>query len=185
MVINEMYCQYKGKVYRCSLNRDCAYVRSNDKNDFLNNQFISNPGLEDLKIKDYSAYLKECSLPFGPGKYFKKIPIADIDWFCYVFTVGYYKECEVSIRWEENGKYKIDISNVSNPNSKEYKVFTTENGFRMYDRYDWCGDVPKSEVQNIVQMVGPESPDLKAPDNWDFQIPGDDNEFPRRVVPYE
>ena len=172
MVINDSYCKYKRKIYNCSEEGGKTILRSHDYSDCIINGFKIIPG-----YKENPAV--------GGYKHIKRVPTSRIDWFCYVFTVGYYKGCEVSIRWEKNGKYRIDISNVSDPNSKEYKVFTTENGFRMYDRYDWCGDVPKSEVQGIEQRVGPARPDLKTPDKWNFQIPGDDNEFPRRVVQYE
>ena len=172
MVINDSYCKYKGKIYNCSEEGRKTLLRSFDDLDYKKLRFKLNP-----------RYFKN---PLTSAcKYYKEVPTSRIDWFCWVFTVGYYKGCEVSIRWEKNGKYRIDISNISDPNSKEYKVFTTENGFRMYDRYDWCGDVPKSEVQNIVQMVRPKTPNIKALDKWNFQIPGDDNEFPRIVLPYE
>ena len=174
MVINQAVCKYKGRVYYVIFpGGDMVWLESDSDYDYTVRGFVKNKSYNGVTGRYHKYYKKE------------KVHISDIDWFCYVFTVGYYKGCKVHVTSEENGKYQIDIFNVADINSDAYKVFTEKNAFKKFDRYDWYGDVPKSEVQNIVQMVKPARPSLKAPDKWDFQIPGDDNEFPRRVVPYE
>ena len=172
MVINHSYCKYKGKIYNCSVETEKTILRSFDDSDYIIRCFQLNPSYSENPLT-------------SACKYFKRVPTSDIDWFCLVITVGYYKDCKVYVKSETKNEYRIDVFNISNTKSKEYKVFTEENGFEKSDRYDWYGNVPKSEVENIVQIVTTAGRSLKAPDKWDFQIPGDDNEFPRKVVPYD
>lgn len=151
MIRSGFYGKYKDKVYKITVSSDnIVYVLSNNDNDFGVNGFVRNMSYE----KNPNLY----------DKYYATVTQEDIEWFCRIGTVGYYKGYRVGISRENENEYLITSGYVSDKND----VFTTENGFEPIDRYVFQGKVPKSEVINIVEVKEPINEYLKAPDNWDF-----------------
>lgn len=149
MIRRGYYGKYKGKIYKITVSsNNIVYVLSNNDNDFGVNGFVKNMNYEKHPKLD---------------KYYATITQEEIEWFCEVSTKGNYKGYEVWIDGDDGSTYAIR----TNPIPLGNKIFTKENGFGQFDRQVYIGNVPKSEVTNIVEIKEPIL-GYKAPDNWDF-----------------
>ena len=151
MIRSGRYCKYQEKVFMCGFKDSVVLLRSNDYEDVLLRGFINNQ-YYGRKPLDWQT------------KYRKDVPIEDVEWFCSIGNIGYYRGYKVGIVKETDTEYVITSGFVS----ANHEVFTKENGFEEIDRYLFEGKVPKSEVTDVKEVKRPISDKYKAPDNWDF-----------------
>lgn len=139
MIRRGYYCRYKGKIFPCVFINDhkFAVLRSNDIEDVRKRNFEINEHYKQEKSSIYDDW---------NTKYSNSVPIEDIDWFCSINTIGYYKGYKVVIKGESLTEYSIMTGIIEIGN----KVFTKENGFDLFDRQTYVGKVPKSEITNIT-----------------------------------
>lgn len=152
MLRSGRYGKYRDKIYPITIlrNEGIVYVMSDDLGDFLNG------------FEKNTSYSEETRSRYH--KYYKRVSIDDIEWFCSIGNIGYYRGYKVGIVKETDTEYVITSGFVS----ANHEVFTKENGFEEIDRYLFEGKVPKSEVTDVKEVKRPISDKYKAPDNWDF-----------------
>ena len=151
MIRRGYYCLYKGKIYECSVRKLNVLLYSNDIDDLKLNEFFKNICNNEEEEKNIDKYLKE-------------VPKDEIEWFCRIGTVGYYKGRKVAIFREDEDTYTI----YATTRSTDDEVFNVENGFDRMGAYEFEGKVPKDQVTDIHEKKGIINEEYKAPDNWDF-----------------